>query len=446
MKAKKTQKRLIKQETLSLNDRQVRIELNEAKWPAIWAPAHDKTIRGPRRTERPFTNPDGTSGVQSVTVHYLAEVGTLTTEELRTQLALMLLWENSGRDREKPAPFSICEIEKVLGIRKSGGSSAAKIRKSLMRLCDVPITWEKSFYQKSTNEILTLHQSQPILSYLIFAEKKEKGKKNTRGAFKFNWHIVDNLLANYSKPVYIADSLAINSEIAFLLFIHLDLVMADKPTYERNSADLFRDLGLSEHKKYQYPFGRKQALQPALKQLLGKRLSTGAIKSIQLASNAKRNDWKLVVRKGPYQEINIKAMQITADEHEESLTDEQQALTAQLHNEFSVVIATATRLATEHFESTRLQLAAWPYRDHSQIQDKAGWIIRATENSYELPQAYLDAIKEQQQREKLTRAKAKIAACSLCDDNGFRMIVHEGQKCAKRCSHDPSVEEQFQSA
>lgn len=440
---------LAKYEPLDLTNYQIRLELNEAKWVALWSPTHSKVkVEGGRRIERKISDTD----IQAITVYYISEFGTLTTDDLKTYLALILIWEREGRPIDRPVPFSLAQLARIRGIAWNA-KNAAKLRQSLNRLQMVPMRWENAFYHKPSDQILTVLTPRHILSYLVFGEKRKKGKKvsdQERGTFKFDQHVLDNLTVNYSKPVHIDDALALNNEIAILLFMHLGVVMADKPAFERNSAELFRDLGLQEQKKYKYPSGRKQALQQALKELRGKRLSTGVITKIELVSNIKGNDFKLRVRKGKLGVIDTQATAVieatiteASPQNEQMLSEEQQALVSQLQKDFSVTKAKATMLATHYLEATKQQLSAWPYRDQLQIQDKAGWIIRAIEQGYELPQAYLEAVKERKQRERLNRAKEVIAACSLCDESGFRMIMHDGVRTAKRCSHDLAIESRY---
>lgn len=442
-----------KLQPVDLTDQQVRLELNEAKWVAIWAPTHSKVkVKGGRRIERKLNDTD----IQAITVYYVPDIGTLTTDDLRTYLALILIWEKNGRPTDKPVPFSLAQLARAMGITWRA-KTGVQLRCSLNRLGIVPMKWENCFYHKPSDQFLTVIMPRHILSYLTFGEKREKGKKvadQDHGAFKFDPHVLDNLMANYSKPIYIDDALALNNELAILLFMHLDIVMADKKLYERNSAELFRELGLQDQKKYQYLSGRQQALQPALKELLGKRLSTGVIRKIDLITNINGDDHKLTVRKGSFQELVIEAAPLRDKKQKSSpsptaipptvnetpFTDEQQKLFAQLQKEFLVAPATAATLVTQHLEATRHQLAAWSYRDHSQIQEKASWIIRAIERAYELPQDYLDALKKREQEEQSKRSKAAIVACGFCDETGKRLINDNGKRCIKRCSHDPAIE------
>lgn len=460
MKRKSRIIKLTKYEPIDLTDQKVRLELNEAKWIGIWSPSHSRAkTKLERRIERRINETD----IQAITVHYVHGVGTLTTFDLKIYLALILIWEKNGRPTNKPVPFSLAQLARIMSISWNA-RTAAKLRRSLNRLAVVPMKWENAFYHKASDQILTVIAAKHILSYLVFGKRKQKGKKVTekdKGAFKFDQHVLDNLMANYSKPVHIDDALSLKNEIAILLLMHLDIVMADKSFYSRNSAELFQEFGLQDQIKYQYPSGRKQALEPAIKELKGKRLSTGVIAKISLVSNLKGNDLKLTVHKGKLNVIDVEATPITQPEltfeqkttnkpstiePKEPLTEEQNLLIERLQKDFSVKVVKATNLVLQQLEATKLQLAAWSYRDQSQIQDKAGWIIKAIEQEYELPQAYLDAVKEQEQREKARRTKVAIAECKLCDESGTRFIRHNGQQYVKRCTHDKTIEAQYKNA
>ena len=65
------------------------------------------------------------------------------------------------------------------------------------------------------------------------------------GYFRFDDFILKNLLANYTKPVLLDTVLSFESEIAQILYTYLDLILYDKPTYERRTKELFEDLELN---------------------------------------------------------------------------------------------------------------------------------------------------------------------------------------------------------
>src|SRR5207237_8271696 len=127
------------------------------------------------------------------------------------------------------------------------------------------------------------------------------------GYFKFNDFILNNLLHNYTKPLLLEVVLGFKSELAQILYTHLDLIMARRNHYERKTKELFDDLGL-EVESYCNPSNRKQLLTKALHELKGVRLTTGIITTATLERTKDDKDYKLVVRKGA-------RMSVPVDEH-----------------------------------------------------------------------------------------------------------------------------------
>src|SRR5205823_10369470 len=96
------------------------------------------------------------------------------------------------------------------------------------------------------------------------------------GYYRFNDSLLKNLQTNHTKPVLFNVVLGFKSEIAQLLYTHVDLILAGNPIYERRTKELFDDLGISG-KTYIYASKRKQVLDPATIELSGVPLSKGGI-------------------------------------------------------------------------------------------------------------------------------------------------------------------------
>ncbi len=111
---------------------------------------------------------------------------------------------------------------------------------------------------------------------------------------------------------------------------------------------------------------------------------------------------------------------------------------------FGISKAKAMELIKANRKGVEEQVAAYPYREHKKRMNTAGWLIKAIENSYELPLAYLeDKIKA----EGMIHARAKIAAleaCTMCDSSGFRHLG--GNRGVKKCSHDPVIEARYSAS
>jgi hypothetical protein len=119
-------------------------------------------------------------------------------------------------------------------------------------------------------------------------------------------------------------------------------------------------------------------------------------------------------------------------------------LTARPPDGFGVSEAKARNLVKGYRQNVEDQIAAYPYREHKQRANVAGWLIKAIENNYELPPAYLE---ERARVEELKHSQEKRSAresCTLCDSSGFRHL--SGGRGVKKCSHDPEIEARYSGA
>jgi hypothetical protein len=118
-----------------------------------------------------------------------------------------------------------------------------------------------------------------------------------RNYFLFADFILQNLRANNTKPVLLDQVISFKSDIAQLVYTHLDLMLHDKNKYERRSLELFTDLSLTG-KTYKHAAARKRVLERVCKELKGKLLTTGVITSAVIAPTKDAKDIKIVVTKG----------------------------------------------------------------------------------------------------------------------------------------------------
>jgi len=272
----------------------IRPELNLEKW-TIWQPAKSKNPPAERVIEREITVPGGNKVSARVEVGFTNR-GALTTEDQRTYYALIEHWEDRGRAHEQTY-FSLRYLARRLK-RKWGSNVIEALTESLLRLRTVPFVWSNSYYDASTKETFETLDTFSILSELRIVKRKVDGVVNKEfGYFRFNDFMLKNLLANHTKPLLFATVLSFNSEIAQILYTYLDLIMADKQSYERRTKELFADLGLAG-KAYANRSNRKQVLERALLELQGVSLSTGRIVSATLEKTKDGRDYKLVIRKG----------------------------------------------------------------------------------------------------------------------------------------------------
>lgn len=274
----------------------IRSELNIEKWPALWQPAKSKNKPALRAMEREVTAEDGSRMVSRVEVGY-TQLGTLTTEEQKLLYVLIQMWEEA----EKPDVqvfFSTRALARMLKKKGWGTNVIQSITKSLRKLRTIPIEWINSYFdQTDRGAVVVDRRPFSILGDLRIVERVRDGAVNSSlGYFKFDDHILSNLQLNYTKPVCIEELFKLKSEIAQLIYSHIDLMLADKTKYERKSLELFDDLGL-KNPEYKHMYERKRALEKAVRELRGIRLSTGMLGVANVEKTKDGKDYKVSFQK-----------------------------------------------------------------------------------------------------------------------------------------------------
>jgi hypothetical protein len=270
----------------------IRSELNIEKWPAIWRPAKSKNKPALRIMERESTTTEGMRMVSRVEVGY-THLGTLSTEEQKMLYVLVKLWEDSGKP-DTQVFFSSRALARMLRKKGWGTNVIDSITKSLRKLRSIPIEWVNSYYdQTKKGGVVVDRRPLTLLGDLRVTERRQDGAVNSsQGYFKFNDHILTNLQLNYTKPVCIEEFFKLRSEIAQLIYSHIDLILFDKSKYERKTRALFDDLGL-KNAEYLHMYERKRAIEKALKELQGIRLSNGVLKSATIEKTVDGKDYKV---------------------------------------------------------------------------------------------------------------------------------------------------------
>ena len=114
--------------------------------------------------------PNGTQRIRTVSIGKTIdgiEVGILTAHHFRIYLSLLDLWEKQGRPTDKPIHFSVLKIIKKLGLADAGPNYDL-LKKHLVNLRQIPITFEQSFYNNDDSYIRTYAQDHEALSLLGF--------------------------------------------------------------------------------------------------------------------------------------------------------------------------------------------------------------------------------------------------------------------------------------
>ncbi|HZS04002.1 MAG TPA: replication initiator protein A [Blastocatellia bacterium] len=114
-----------------------------------------------------------------------------------------------------------------------------------------------------------------------------------------------------------------------------------------------------------------------------------------------------------------------------------ESMIERLCQDFRVARNKAVEIVEKYPEETRTQLDAWRFRE-SRPDNPAGWIIRAIEQNYHLPDGYLEVKQKEEAGSRKAAREAAIAACPYCrHSEGWRFTA----RGARPCTHDPAHEE-----
>lgn len=288
------------QKAIQLHSKPIRPDLNLEKW-SLWQPAKSHDKMRSKTLRREIELPDGATMMATVEVGF-TQKGVLTTEDQKVLYALIKIWEEEGKPQEQTY-YSIRRLAKILN-KRWGTNVIDATSQSLVRLRVTPFIWTNSYYDSITKEHIESLDTFNILSDLKIIQKNKAGNHTKAfGFFRFDDFILKNLLNNYTKPILLDVVLGFKSEIAQLIYTHLDLVMARRRVYERKTKELFSiDLDL-DGKSYKNTSSRVQKLKPALRELQGVRLSTGVITLATLEKTKDGKDFKIVIRKGTVRDM-----------------------------------------------------------------------------------------------------------------------------------------------
>lgn len=276
--------------------RRVRSELNLEQW-SIWLPSNSNREPAPRVLRRETVSENGQKVVAEVEIT-ASRKGTLTTEDQKTYYALVEHHQRNQR-HDNVIYFSLRGLSKSLA-KQWGTRTIETITDSLVRLRANTIVWKNSYHDAATGKTQEeLNFFNIITDLKIITTKQDGHHTRAEGYFKLHDAIIANIERNHAKPVLLDVVLKFKSEVAQILYTQLDRILSrDITTYERRTKELFADLGL-EGRKYAYPGGRKQLLQPAIAELGGVPLTNGyLIRSATLERTADGKDYKLVVKRG----------------------------------------------------------------------------------------------------------------------------------------------------
>jgi hypothetical protein len=417
----------------------IRPELNIEKWIVFTT----STFRGKSKEfARSITLPDGSKVERKIVVGRInkTEVGVLRILDLKVYCALVKLWEESGRSTGG-VQFALHEIAKILGWSWSGRTHQ-EIKAALVRLANIPIMWEDSFYRKEADTTERLLTNFHILEDLRIYERERHGQLSLAlSSFRFNERLLQNLLSNYTKPLYLDTILGFQKEISVLLYRHLDLVMADKYRYSRRSKLLLEeDLKLSE--SYVYPSKRKQILEPVLEEHQGCKLSTGVLRYAGFEKTADGKDYQVIFEKVTFEKATKSSEQlpVVSDDPEiaysADMTLDEHSLFLLLR-ERKIGAASALKLVKAYPEriKEKIEIFDWMVQTcREKIQNPTGFLRRMIEEDWSPPEGFVSQV---EQEERAQKAKARQRELQRQDDARRAAEAHAEQARQQRREASP---------
>jgi hypothetical protein len=383
----------------------IRPELNLEKW-SIWQPAKSKNQPRERLLRREVTLLNGGKILAEVEIGFTNR-GMLTTEDQKTYYALIQHWEEKGRSTQQTF-FSLRRLAKILK-KKWGTNVIESLSSSLLRLRFTPFIWRNSFYDKSTSETREILDTFTILSDLKIVRRKKDGVRSQEvGYFSFNDFILENLLRNHTKPLFVEVLLSFKSEIAQLLYTYLDLIMANRDSYERKTKELFEDLGL-EGKTYKNPSDRKRVIEKALRELRGVRLTTGILSTALLRRTQDGEDDKVVFKKTPQIPVSPdrglpKEQTFIPEEGEQELLVLLQDRHVKARSALKIVEAYPAERIKE-----KVEILDWLLQNsREKIQNPPGFLKRMIEEDWPAPEGCVSEAERQQQEAERHRREEEL--------------------------------------
>lgn len=260
--------------------------------------------KGVRELKRTFINEEGMNVAQKVTIGLKDATETLTTTEGKMYYLFLQLWDQQGR---RPDGNTFSSLHRLFNnLMTSEGPKPKQTRRGnwskvwfldhLKRMMSVPIVYEQSYKNKDGTyrkyESFTLISSADVFERNFTIHPNQKFFDFSR--FTLHPVIVRSLTEKNIKLVRADVLLTLRGELSIILYRFLELVLFDKPDYERNIVDLAKELDFgaarTDHLLHQF--------RDACAELEGKDLSHGRIDVCEVKKTVDKRNWKIVVRKG----------------------------------------------------------------------------------------------------------------------------------------------------
>lgn len=127
------------------------------------------------------------------------------------------------------------------------------------------------------------------------------------------------------------------------------------------------------------------------------------------------------------------------------VTEEQLTVMQSLLIEYQISWTKTYELATQNLDECKKQIEAMPFRE-GKMTSKTGFLIKAIEESYSLPEGYLEHLKEKKKKAEAVLRQEIIKNCEICDEYGYRELATDDPNYPSEmheCSHDEKIESRY---
>lgn len=401
---------------------------------------------------------DGNRAEAKVTIAGNTLYGMPTTADQDKYLAFQKILERIKKENgkiENPISFTSAELLQLLG-HSDGGANFKEIEE----WCDVMA----STYIKSEGAVWIAGKKKFASdSFVIFQRVRRTGQELDDGTtadrnyiWLSDWYL-ENINAHYLLPIDFETYKQLKNNIAKALIPLLQIWLyasREQGVFEKRYDEICQILNITQ---YKYSSKIKEKLSPSFNELI----EQDYLSNWEVSKTADKKGYKIIFWHGKkfYQDRakrKLKAGNVANQSTKESggkpsrdypLPSDSQKLYNQLRNEFDVAESKAIELVRNFpAESIKTQIESFSCR-HDNVENKSGFIIRAIEKSYSLPEGYLELLKKRERSKAEKARKEAIEICSFCDETGMRNVKSDQDKffgLLHECTHDSEVESQFE--
>ena len=401
---------------------------------------------------------DGNRAEAKVTIAGNTLYGMPTTADQDKYLAFQKILERIKKENgkiENPISFTSAELLQLLG-HSDGGVNFKEIEE----WCDVMA----STYIKSEGAVWIAGKKKFASdSFVIFQRVRRTGQELDDGTtadknyiWLSDWYL-ENINAHYLLPIDFETYKQLKNNIAKALIPLLQIWLyasREQGVFEKRYDEICHILNITQ---YAYPSKIKEKLSPSFNELI----EQDYLSDWEVSKTADKKGYKIIFWHGKkfYQDRasrQLKLGKISSQMAKKrggnlksgySLSSESQKLYHQLRNEFDIAESKAIDLLRNFpIESVKAQIESFSYRREI-VDNKSGFIIRAIEKDYSLPEGYVELLKEKDRSRAEKARKMAIEVCSFCDDYGMRNVKSEYDiffGLMHECTHDSEMESQFE--